>query len=230
MPNGPDPGTPIVPPGPCRTILSDATGVHLARLTFAFQPGASPVEVEAELGLTAAAAASITSLGRQGNSLFACSLGKVIRIGLADLAIEETARECEAVTADDSAIWVQSSTRGVLERYTDFAAVVAGPSTTFLPMASSQIAVQGNVVVATVVGAGNTVRFARYDADKDEHSLSAVSNVSGLVPSGVDLAADGSFFLTYATGHSYGRAQFDGNFEGLLNLGKPAQLHGVVCQ
>lgn len=236
-PSPPAEPVPIVLPFVCRSIQTDAQGVHLVSLTFSFGLGAELVDVGPSLALSAAEASTITALGRQGDSLYACSAGKVIRIAVADASIERSAVTCDAVTADDAAIWIQSSGRGALERYDDYAKVLAGePSATFAPLPSNVIGVAGSVVIAAVdhevvPGGPNAVfqQILRIDTVTGERSSTRIS-VSGK-QQGVDLASDGYFYFADES-HGYGRMNAKGADLTWTSTGvpSPAAFHGMICQ
>lgn len=222
---------PIVTPGPCHTVAIDAAGVHLAVLAFSASAGNKIVTYGADVDLDAAHAASITSLGRQGDSLFACSLGRAIRISIADGSVESAGLACDDLTADDEAIWVQSVARDALERYTDWSAVLTGHATaTFGRVVADHIGVNGSVVIGALRGPNETTELLRFDTATGERTTSGPLGIRGPVTRGVDLAADGYVYLTYSS-RAYGRYSQERasiTLAGVMGAGEG--FRGMVCQ
>jgi len=225
------PPAPIVTPGPCHTVAIDAAGVHLAVLAFASSAGNKSVTYVADVDLDAAHASSIASLGRQGDSLFACSLGRAIRISIADGSVETAGLACDDVTADGDAIWVQSAARDALERYTDWSAVLEGKAdATFGRVLAPRIGVNGSVVIGAVDGPSATTEILRFDTATGERTSSGPLSIRGPVARGVDLAADGYVYFTYAS-RAFGRFSVErGNFVLAGTMGDGEGFRGMVCQ
>lgn len=125
-----------IDPTVCTTLAVGDAQTRIARL----QIGQSRTLVTLGPEVVLPGAASVFSLGLHDGFMYTCT-GVVVRIALADGAVEPTDLACEVVTADASAIWVQSAARNALERYPDYAALVAHtPSATYPLLASARLA------------------------------------------------------------------------------------------
>lgn len=196
----PKPVEPPSAPPPTHACTTILVGDDVRLGTITFGPTNRWSDDGAVLDLSMDAAQTITSLGRQGDSLFACSLGKAIKISVAEGTVESSEIACDAVTAGDTAIWIQSSARAALERYTDWTAVFEGRvDASFEPMPAIQIGVTGNKLIGMGLDANGFMQLVRFDAETNEPASSSPWGIR--VPSwrGVDMTADGFVYFTAGT-------------------------------
>jgi hypothetical protein len=163
----------------CTTFVSRGVTEHIAHVTLPAGTVELGPQVDSDL------VANASSLGVQDGYLVTCA-NTVVRVGIADGKAETTDVACDAVTADDGAIWVVANNQ--LTEYTDFAAVKAHTRV-------SSVAVDEHAVNRIASAGDGTLVGAAYQATAVVH----VTPATGKTSAPLELASFAGMILGVAT-------------------------------